>query len=97
MPWKNPTSYPLDRSSVAVHAPPRSGVYAIFTRTTWIYVGESLNICAQLMEHLDGDNPCLTVFPGLMWSYELHLSETCAWRQEELVRELRPVCNSSLG
>jgi len=97
VPWKNSTSYRFDRASVAIHAPPESGVYAIFAGTTWIYVGESLDIRAQLMEHLDGDNPCFTVFPGLMWSYELHLSETCAWRQGELVREFHPVCNSSWG
>ena len=71
MPWRNSTSYTFSQSSVVLNAPQQSGVYALYYKTRWVYVGESENIRAQLL--------------------------TRAWRQDELVREFRPICNPWLG
>ena len=97
MPWSSRTRYPFNAKSVIVHAPMESGVYAIHNGTTWIYVGETADILAQLVQHLNGSNVCITVFPNLTFSYELLPELTRAWRLEELVREFRPVCNTRLG
>ncbi len=93
MPWSNPTDYVFTRESVMLYAPQQSGVYVLRSKATWVYVGEAANIRAQLIEHLNGDNVCIAVFPTLTFSYELISSMRRAWRHDELVREFRPICN----
>jgi hypothetical protein len=93
MPWGNQTSYAFTRTSVVLNAPERSGVYALYSKATWVYIGEGENIRAQLLQHLDGANASISVFPDLTFSYELIPPPRRAWRQEELVSGLRPICN----
>jgi hypothetical protein len=93
VPWGNPTSYTFSRASVLLNAPERSGVYVLYSKTTWVYIGEGENIREQLLQHLDGPNACVSVFPDLTFSYELIPSPRRAWRQDELVSGLRPICN----
>jgi hypothetical protein len=97
MPWSNSTTYPFNETSVILNAPAESGVYALYNKTTWVYVGESSNILAQLVQHLNGDVACITMFPDLGFSYELHRPGMRAWRLQELISEFRPVCNPSLS
>jgi hypothetical protein len=89
--------YSFTRTAVVLHAPDQSGVYALHYQTTWVYVGESANIRAQLLQHLNGDNACITVYPSLSFSFETVPEAVRAWRQDELVREFRPTCNPWLG
>ena len=96
MAWRNLTWYPFSESSVLLNAPHESGVYALFNKTTWVYVGESKNIRAQLIGHLNGDVGCLTLFPNLTFSFELLLPVVSAWRLNEVLSEFRPVCNPRL-
>jgi hypothetical protein len=60
-------------------------------------VGESSDVLSQLIQLLDGDNACITMFPDLTFSYELVHPVARPWRLNDVVRELRPVCNSKLG
>ena len=76
-----------------LNVPERSGVYVVQSEAAWIYVGEGENIRAQLLEHLEGHNPCITVFPGLTFSYELVARAARTLRHSELVSEFRPLCN----
>jgi len=96
MPWGNPTTYPFAAASIMQNAPKESGVYALYNGTTWVYVGESSNILAQLMQHLNGDVACITMFPRLGFSYELVRPGMRTWRMQEVISEFRPVCNPSL-
>lgn len=93
----NPARYPFSHTSIVLNAPEESGVYALHYQTTWVYVGESANIRAQLLEHLNGDNACIAVYPNLNFSYELIPEPVRAWRQDEMIREFRPTCNPWLG
>jgi excinuclease UvrABC nuclease subunit len=97
MPWGNPTSYEFSRMSVVRNAPEQSGIYALYHRATWVYIGETENIRAQLLQHLDGDDTRITVYPALSFSYVLAPAATRAWRYEELIREYHPVCNPKVG
>ncbi len=97
MAWRSPARYAFAHTSVVVNAPEQSGVYALHYQTTWVYVGESENIRAQLLQHLSGDNARLTVYPHLTFSYELFPEAVRSWRQDELVREFRPICNPWLS
>jgi hypothetical protein len=92
MPWRNPVSYPLETGSVLRNAPQESGVYALRHGKTWLYIGESKDILAQLVQHLGGNNLCIEKFANLTFSYELAAPTVRAWRMNELIREFRPVC-----
>jgi hypothetical protein len=41
MPWRNLTWYPFSERSVLLNAPHEPGVYALFNKKTWVYVGEA--------------------------------------------------------
>ena len=96
MPWNNPNSYPFNQQGV-MQAPARSGVYALYTSQQWIYVGESNDIQRRLLEHLRGDNPCITRSRPTSFSYELCDENQRVARQNQLIVELRPTCNQMLG
>jgi hypothetical protein len=95
--WTSPARYSFSHTSVVLNAPDQSGVYALHYQATWVYVGESANIRAQLLQHLNGDNACITVYPHLSFSYELIHEAVRAWRQDEVIKEFRPTCNPWLG
>ena len=69
MPWRNAISYPFDIASVVRSAPSESGVYALRNEKTWIYIGESKDILAQLVQHLRRDSECVQRFPKLTFTY----------------------------
>ena len=94
--WSNRARYPFTPKSVVIHAPMESGVYALHNGTTWIYVGETADILAQLVQHLSGNNFCLERFPNLTFSYELSPPIARTWRMSELIREFCPVCQPML-
>ena len=52
--------YSFTHISIVLNAPERSGVYALHYQTSWIYMGESANIRAQLLQHLRRDNAAIT-------------------------------------
>ena len=52
MPWSGSVAIPFTVSSVYLHAPKVSGVYAIFSDKNWICFDESDDIYESLMEHI---------------------------------------------
>ena len=96
MPFTQTTGFGFTEGGIASYAPRESGVYGIYNRSTWIYVGEAKDMEARLYAHLRGEsdqgsrilkqNPTHFVF------------ERCAeatrkkW-ETGLIRELDPVCN----
>ena len=63
----------------------------------WIYIGESDDILAQLIQQLDGDHACLALFPNRTFSYELLPEITRGWQLEQLIERFRPICNRQLS
>jgi excinuclease UvrABC nuclease subunit len=97
MPWNNPNSYQFNRDSIIRNAPSASGVYALHTAQKWVYVGESRDIAARLLDHLNGDNPCIIASSPTHFSYELCPEWERVRRQNALILELQPACNQRLG
>ncbi len=93
MGWGNEPSYQFSRTSILLNAPQEPGIYVLQADTTWIYVGETENIRAQLVAHLDGDNLCITMHSTLRFSYELVPSVIRTWRRDDLIKAYRPTCN----
>jgi len=93
MPWRNVRSFLYNASSVRQNAPAASGVYGIFTPHEWIYIGESQDIQARLLQHLNGDNACISTSGATSFSFELVPAQQRAVRQSALVLEYQPACN----
>ena len=93
MPWRNVRSFPYNPASVRQNAPAASGVYGVFTAHEWVYIGESQDLQARLLQHLNGDNPCISTSGSTAFSFELVPVHQRAARQAALVLEFHPLCN----
>ncbi|HEV8441560.1 MAG TPA: GIY-YIG nuclease family protein [Methylomirabilota bacterium] len=93
MPWKNPRGFLYNPASVRRNAPAAAGIYGIFTRREWIYIGESKDIQARLLQHLNGDNPCISGSEAASFNFELVPEIQRVARMNGLVAEFDPVCN----
>ncbi len=88
---------PFDYETILASAPAKSGDYAIYNRSGWIYFGESCDIRARVLEHLDGDNSCITQNAPTGFQYELVAGQAQrVTRQNQLIVALRPICNQKL-
>ena len=90
-------SFSFTRESILANAPAASGVYAIYNPRVWIYVGETGDLKARLLEHLNGDNPCITRHAPTGFQLELCPAQQRLARQNAVILRLNPVCNRSLG
>lgn len=89
--------YNFTRASILANAPTGSGVYVLFTSETWVYVGEAGDIRARLIQHLDGDNACVTRLNPTGFQFELWPAHQRVARQDALIVQLHPACNRRLG
>ena len=87
--------YTLD--TITRNAPPMSGVYILFSRGTCVYVGESDDVCAGLLEAYYEDNPCLNDKEITHFTFDLAPRDARRARQVERIREFRPACNLRTG
>jgi hypothetical protein len=85
------SKYRFERGSVLLNAPESSGVYGLFS-ALWIYIGEAENLRARLLEHLDGDNPCIDHYQPSSFAFEFVSPTQRRRRHEELVTKLHPLC-----
>jgi hypothetical protein len=88
--------YSFDREAILRFAPTGSGVYGL-ANETWIYAGESNGIQLRLLEHLAGDNACITGNAPTQFSWELWLQKQRFARQNEVIVEFSPTCNQRAG
>lgn len=80
--------------SIRAHAPAASGVYGIANPREWIYIGETDNIQARLLEHLaEHSGTQIQSQAPTGFAYELCDSPARAGRQDRLVQQYEPVCN----
>lgn len=79
--------------SVRAHAPTASGVYGISNGREWIYIGETDNIQARLLEHLAESSSHLKACVPTGFTYELCERNARPGRQDRLVMQYEPVCN----
>ena len=99
MAWNGSNGFLYSEPSVIANAPAQSGVYAIYREGAWIYIGESSNIETRLLEHIRRqENLCIPRSNPTHFAYELVVGERQRIaRQDALIIELRPSCNSRLG
>lgn len=88
-----PVGYSFTEGAIKVVAPRASGVYLIFNRREYIFVGESANIRKRLLEHLQRDEEGIRSHYPIYFNYELCPEGRRAKRRAELIDRLKPVCD----
>jgi len=96
MPFANCFARAFNAASVQKDAPTCSGVYGLSNAREWVYIGETDNIKARLLEHLQERNAMLAERGPTGFSFELCPSPNRLARQNRLILELQPVCNLRL-
>ena len=97
-PWAGTQVWPFTKNGILANTPSTSGVYVLGTGWTWVYIGESNDMLRRLLELFGSPTPCIARHGGLVFGYELVPTEGQRLaRQDQLIRELVPVCNQPLG
>ncbi len=82
--------------SIGNNAPAASGVYGLSNASQWLYVGETYNIQAELLKHLQRPAPFLREHYPSGFTYELSSAESRIERRKQLVSEFDPIGNRLL-
>lgn len=94
MPFPTQDSKPFTKQRVENLKVGQIGVYGLFRSDTWVYIGRG-HIRARLLDHLGGDNPCITKENPDQW-VDIVTSEDVQ-KEKELIAEFQPVCNKKIG
>lgn len=95
--WQSPLGFPYDPKTIAWNAPTASGVFCIFAFGLCVYVGESDDIQADLLDIYHGDRSCLKEMHLTHFTFEAVPPEARAARRRALIRASRPCCNLRTG
>ncbi len=96
MPFEPCASVSFTVASIQKNAPEVSGVYGISNSRDWLFIGESSNIRAALMDHLlERGTPLATRRPT-GFQCEIASPSDRMDRLTTLTRELRPVCKAGI-
>lgn len=93
MPFSQHIPRSLTTASVRTNAPAASGIYGISNAREWIYIGETDNIQASLLKHLQGSDPTLLKMQPTGFVFEVCDPAGRPARQDRLVFEYEPACN----
>lgn len=97
MPFATQTPRAFNRQNIEALNTNQSGVYGIFKQGVWVYVGKG-DIRQRLLDHLNGDNPCILRQIPTHWVAEVIPNQTpMNNRERELILELNPACNMRVG
>jgi hypothetical protein len=96
MPFEQFTPRSFTAVSVRANAPTAPGIYGISNAREWLFIGETNNIQASLLHHLQqSESALLKRFPtGFV--FELCDAADGPARQDRLIMEYEPVCNRRL-
>jgi hypothetical protein len=93
MPFEHLTPRRFTSSSIQSYAPAASGVYGISNAIEWIYIGETDNIQAALLDHLQYLYTSLMKRQPTGFVFEVCEGARRSARQDRLVHEYEPSCN----
>lgn len=93
MPFHQPTPRSLTPASIRANAPVASGIYGISSAREWIYIGETDNIQAALLGHLQELDTLLMKRQPTGFVFEVCDPPGRPARQDRLVLEYEPACN----
>jgi hypothetical protein len=92
MPFENCFGRVFTAVTIEREAPPASGVYGISNSHRWLYIAETENIRASLMEYL-ADCAANSQDAPAGFSFELSPAYSRTARRDRLIAELAPLQN----
>lgn len=95
MPFQNYVASTFSQLLIERYAPPSAGVYGLSNAREWIFVGETENIKAALLAHLQAANRAVAGRSPTGFTFEVCPPHARFARQDRLIQELEPVCNRS--
>ena len=95
MPFPKQTARTFTRADIEAITPGQMGCYGLFVNQgPWVYIGKG-DIRKRLLEHLNGDNPCITR------NGPTHYVDVVTNNMDEvekaLILEFNPTCNKKVG
>jgi hypothetical protein len=96
MAFEGSPAYTFTPEGVREGAQVESGVYAVYTPTRWVFIGDSDNMRQALFDKLNTPDGCIESHHPLSFSCEPASPADRVARREALVSELRPRCNTPL-
>ncbi len=97
MPFDRFVPYTFSLVSVQRNAPALSGVYGLSNAQEWIFVGETDDIQATLLGHLQERRTPLLARVPTGFSFELCAPSDRPGRQHRLIQEYHPAVNRRLN
>lgn len=95
MPFPKQTARAFTRANIEAITPGQMGCYGLFiNQGGWVYVGKG-DIRKRLLEHLNGDNPCIT--RNRPTHYVDVVTNNMDEVEKALIVELNPTCNKKVG
>lgn len=95
MGFPNQTPRAFIKANVESITPGQFGCYGLFVNGGgWVYVGKG-DIRKRLLDHLNGDNPCITRTRPTHW-VDIVTNNLDAL-EKALILELQPSCNKKVG
>jgi hypothetical protein len=94
MPFRNCFARAFKAAAILRDAPPSSGVYGLSNALGWIYVGETDDIQARLLAHLEEPDSFPAYGAPTGFSFELSSPSERVTRQRQIVHEFDPPRNS---
>jgi allophanate hydrolase subunit 1 len=94
MPFPNQAPRAFTKENILALNPGQMGCYGLYRPGTWVYVGKG-DIRQRLLDHFNGDNPCITRERPTHW-----VDVVCSdydTREKQLTLELKPLCNQRVG
>jgi hypothetical protein len=94
VPFNDGNAKPFNRPTIMLLAPNQTGCYGLFNLTGCVYVGRG-DIRQRLLDHLNGDNSCITRHNPTYWLHEVTWNDEA--RERQLILEYQPTCNLRVG
>jgi hypothetical protein len=92
MPWLG-SFFVFTPDTIGRLAPAAPGVYVLWRRDCWVYIGATENIRQRLLALAAGENECVRCEAPTDFGFELIAApENRNARRQGLTRELEPVC-----
>jgi hypothetical protein len=93
MPFDQSAAMSFTTASVQRNAPACSGVYGLSNSRQWIFIGETSDLQASLMQHLQESGTAVSASKPTGFSFERSAPGSRQTRQTQLIREYHPFCN----
>ncbi|TSA56391.1 GIY-YIG nuclease family protein [bacterium] len=96
MPFTHQIPRVFTRENIETINPGQFGVYGLLKEGVYVYVGKG-DIRKRLLDHLNGDNPCIVRVRPTHWVSEVYADPIMSSREKQLILEYNPLCNQKVG